>query len=114
MTLGTLIKEHRKQSGYTQRQLAKLVDAHYTTISHLEADRIAVSNELIEQIAYQICDTEYLREQLCVLAGIFDMKAITQLASSDPLICKLLRQLPEISESKIMAIYGIMTEVEQS
>ncbi len=113
MRLGQLIKHHRRQSGYTQRQLAALVNVHHTTISHLEADRITVSNKLIEQITQQICGGEYTSEDLCIIGGIFDMAAVIKLANSDPIICRLLRKLPTLPEHKIVAILEVMIAEEK-
>lgn len=112
MRLGELIKRHRRQSGYTQRQLATLVDVHHTTISHLEADRITVSNKLIEQIVQQICNAEYTSEDLCIIGGIFDVDAVIKLANSDPIICRLLRHLPTLPEHKIVAICEVILAEE--
>jgi len=76
----------------------------------VESYRIIVSNELIQKIASEICISNGHCEQMYTIAGVFDKKALQQLASSDPLICKLLRQLPTLPEHKIMAIYNVLIE----
>ena len=106
-SLGQYIRDHRRQRNLTQRDLAELVGVHYTAISHLESDRLHVSNDLIEKIAYEICDP-HQRENMYVIAGIFDSIALSKMAGENPIICRLLRKLPGLSLGKINQILEIL------
>jgi len=96
---GMLIKEARKQKGYTQRQLAKQLGIDFTYLSKLENSRpdYAPKEELIRKLA------EYLNldeEELIFLAGRIpsqDEDLIKQHYQNMPLLFRRMRENPEFA-----------------
>ena len=69
-TFGKLIRQARKDKGYSQRDLAKLVEVDYTYLSKLENDHAAYppSKEVIRLLVRYLDLTER-EEELIYLAG---------------------------------------------
>ncbi len=67
-TFGTLIRQARKDKGYSQRDLAKLLGVDFTYLSKLENDRgdYAPKEDVIRALAQHLDLNE---EELIVLAG---------------------------------------------
>ena len=69
-TFGKVIRQARRDKGYSQRDLAKLVDVDYTYLSKLENDHAAYppSQEVI-RLLVQYLDLAEREEELFYLAG---------------------------------------------
>ena len=69
-TFGKVIRQARRDKGYSQRDLAKLVDVDYTYLSKLENDHAAYppSKEVIQLLVLTLDLTERV-EELIYLAG---------------------------------------------
>lgn len=69
-TFGKVIRQARRDKGYSQRELAKLVDVDYTYLSKLENDHAAYppSKEVIQLLVHYLDLTER-QEELIYLAG---------------------------------------------
>lgn len=69
-TFGKVIRQARKDKGYSQRELAKLVEVDYTYLSKLENDHAAYppSKEVIRLLVRYLDVTER-EEELIYLAG---------------------------------------------
>lgn len=96
---GILIKEARKQKGYTQRDLAKKLGIDFTYLSKLENNRpdYAPKEDLIRKLA------DYLNldeEELIFLAGRIpsqDEDLIKQHYQDMPLLFRRMRENPEFA-----------------
>lgn len=68
LTFGTVIRQARKDKGYSQRQLAKLLKVDFTYLSKLENDRAdyAPKEDVIRSLARELDLDE---EESIVLAG---------------------------------------------
>lgn len=69
-TFGKVIRQARRDKGYSQRDLAKLVDVDYTYLSKLENDHAAYppSKEVIQLLVLTL-DLTLRVEELIYLAG---------------------------------------------
>ena len=69
-TFGKVLRQARRDKGYSQRELAKLVNVDYTYLSKLENDHAAYppSKEVIQLLAHYLDLTER-EEDLIYLAG---------------------------------------------
>lgn len=69
-TFGKILRQARRDKGYSQRELAKLIDVDYTYLSKLENDHAAYppSQEVIRLLAYHLDLTER-EEELMYLSG---------------------------------------------
>ncbi|MBL1209631.1 helix-turn-helix transcriptional regulator [Geminocystis sp. GBBB08] len=109
MDFGILIKEARKQKGYTQRDLAKKLGIDFTYLSKLENNRpdYAPKEELIRKLA-DCLDLE--ENELIFLAGRIpseDEDLIKQHYQNMPLLFRRMRENPEFAtkifqQAKIM------------
>lgn len=106
-TFGKRIREARQNKGYSQRDLAKLVEVDYTYLSKLENDRAEYppKEEVIQSLAHHLdLDAKELRD----LAGRItpeDTKIVQDLVKKYPKqIPVLLRQMrdnPELAQKFI-------------
>ena len=75
MTFGERLRELRKQSGLSQRDLAERVDIDFTYLSKIENQRVAPPSEaVIGKLAHELANTLRLGEteladELILLAG---------------------------------------------
>lgn len=85
-------KKLRKQYGYTQEEIAEMLDVHFTYISKIENGKLPFtpSRELINKLE-QIFETE--PGELMRLACKFDVKYLQTLMDSRPLINDLIYQI---------------------
>ncbi|AUT04700.1 transcriptional regulator (plasmid) [Nostoc sp. CENA543] len=69
-TFGRVIRQARKDKGYSQRELAKLIEVDYTYLSKLENDHAAYppSKEVI-RLLVRYLDLAEREEELIYLAG---------------------------------------------
>lgn len=110
--LGKSIKMLRLEKGLTQRELAQQAGINHTTISHLEADRIKVSANLIETISKVICNHAIQRFQLREKAGVFDIKAVCKKAYNSSPAWWILQELPDLSDEQLESMITALGNFE--
>lgn len=93
-SFGKLIRQARKDKGYSQRELAKLLDVDFTYLSKLENDRAdyAPKEDVIRSLARNLDLDE---EQLIVLAGRLPQHYEDFLKQNYKLMPALLRRMRE-------------------
>jgi HTH-type transcriptional regulator, competence development regulator len=103
-TFGKRIRIARRDKGYSQRELAALVEVDYTYLSKLENDRADYppKEDVIRSLAQQL---ELDAEELSYLAGRItaeDAKVVQQLAKTHqkqmPVLLRTIRDNPEIAQ----------------
>jgi transcriptional regulator with XRE-family HTH domain len=111
-TFGEKIRIARRDKGYSQRELAALVQVDYTYLSKLENDRADYppKEDVIQSLAQQL-DLE--AEKLSYLAGRItaaDAKVVQELAKTHqqqmPVLLRTMRDHPEI-------VQRLLREVQQ-
>ena len=99
-TFGKIIRQARIDKGYSQRELAKLIDVDYTYLSKLENDHAAYppSQEVIRLLARHLDLTER-EEELMYLSGRItadDEKIFSELLKTyEKQVPALLRRMQE-------------------
>jgi transcriptional regulator with XRE-family HTH domain len=106
-TFGKLIRQARQDKGYSQRDLAKLVEVDYTYLSKLENDRAEYppKQEVIQSLAHHLdLDMKELRD----LAGRItpeDAKVVQDLVKrypkQIPVLLRQMRDNPELAQKFI-------------
>ena len=96
---GTLIKQARKDKGYSQRELAKQLGVDFTYLSKLENDsaKYAPKEEVIRKLAHYL-DLE--EDKLIFLAGRVpseDEDLIKEHYENMPLLFRRMRENPEFA-----------------
>lgn len=99
-TFGKFIREARKDKGYSQRELAKLLGLDFTYLSKLENDRADYSpkEEVIRSLARNLDLDE---EELIFLAGRIpqrDEKFLKQHYQSMPALFRRMQENPEFAQ----------------
>lgn len=103
-TFGKRIRIARRGKGYSQRELAALVEVDYTYLSKLENDRADYppKEDVIRSLAQQL---ELDAEELSYLAGRItaeDAKVVQELAKTHqkqmPVLLRTIRDNPEIAQ----------------
>ncbi|EAW34818.1 helix-turn-helix transcriptional regulator [Lyngbya sp. PCC 8106] len=117
-TFGRLIREARQGKGFSQRDLAKLVDVSYTYLSKLENSRADYppKEEIIQLLAHHLgLDVEELRD----LAGRItpeDTQVVKELyqkyPTQMPVFFRQMRDNPELAQKFIQE--ANQTEIEES
>ena len=97
---GELIKQARKNQGYSQRELAGKLGIDFTYLSKLENNRAeyAPKEELIRKIAYYL---NLEQHELIFLAGRIPAKdedLIKQHYKSMPMLFRRMRENPQFAE----------------
>ena len=96
---GELIRQARKNKGYSQRELAKLIGQDFTYLSKLENNRAnyAPKEEIIRNLARQLDLDE---EELIYLAGRFphqEEDLLKQHYKNMPILFRRIRENPEFA-----------------
>ncbi|MBD1842455.1 helix-turn-helix transcriptional regulator [Cyanobacteria bacterium FACHB-63] len=99
-SFGRLIRDARKEKGYSQRDLAKRVGLDFTYLSKLENDRAEYppKEEAIRQIAIQL---DLDAEELIFLAGRFperDEEVVRQNYRMLPVLFRRLKTDPDFAQ----------------
>jgi transcriptional regulator with XRE-family HTH domain len=99
-SFGRLIRDARKEKGYSQRDLAKRVGLDFTYLSKLENDRAEYppKEEAIRQIAIQL---DLDAEELIFLAGRFperDEEVVRQNYKMLPALFRRLKTDPDFAQ----------------
>ena len=97
---GRLIRQARKDKGYSQRELAKLLQLDFTYLSKLENDRAsyAPKEEVIRGLARHL---DLDQEELIFLAGRIphqEEDLLKQHYKSMPTLFRRMRENPEFAE----------------
>jgi HTH-type transcriptional regulator, competence development regulator len=97
---GTLIRQKRKDKGYSQRELAKLIGLDFTYLSKLENNRAeyAPKEDVIRDIAHNLDLDE---EALIFLAGRIpqqDEEVLKQHYQDMPTLFRRMRENPEFAQ----------------
>lgn len=105
-TFGTLIRQARKDKGYSQRDLAKLLGVDFTYLSKLENDRAdyAPKEDVIRALAQHLDLNE---EELIVLAGRIPQEYEAFLKQNYKEMPALLRRMwenPEFAQKVFQAV----------
>ena len=106
-TFGKIIRQARKDKGFSQRELAKLVGVNYTYLSKLENDHAGTppSEDVIDRLARHL---ELNADQLIYLAGriteddarVFE-EFIKQNYKQMPALFRQLRENPDFAQKLI-------------
>ena len=96
-TFGTLIRQARKAKGFSQRNLAKILDLDFTYLSKLENDRskYAPKEEIIRGLARHL---ELNEEELIFLSGRIPQQeedTLKQHYKTMPSLFRHMRENPE-------------------
>ncbi|NER93555.1 MAG: helix-turn-helix transcriptional regulator [Symploca sp. SIO1B1] len=98
-TFGKLIRQARKEKGYSQRELAKLLDIDFTYLSKLENDRANYSPK--EEIIRALAGSLGLKaEELIFLAGRIpqrDEDFLKQNYQAMPVLLRRMQENPEFA-----------------
>lgn len=103
-TFGKRLREARRNKGFSQRDLAGLVDVDYTYLSKLENDRADYppKDDVIRALAHHL---ELDAEELSYLAGRItaeDAKVVQDLAKTHqkqmPVLLRTIRDNPELAQ----------------
>jgi HTH-type transcriptional regulator, competence development regulator len=103
-TFGKRLREARRNKGFSQRDLASLVDVDYTYLSKLENDRADYppKDDVIRALAHHL---ELDAEELSYLAGRItaeDAKVVQDLAKTHqkqmPVLLRTIRDNPELAQ----------------
>jgi transcriptional regulator with XRE-family HTH domain len=103
-TFGKRLREARRNKGFSQRDLAGLVEVDYTYLSKLENDRADYppKDDVIRALAHHL---ELDAEELSYLAGRItteDAKVVQDLAKTHqkqmPVLLRTIRDNPEIAQ----------------
>lgn len=103
-TFGKQLREARRNKGFSQRDLAGLVDVDYTYLSKLENDRADYppKDDVIRALAHHL---ELDAEELSYLAGRItaeDAKVVQDLAKTHqkqmPVLLRTIRDNPELAQ----------------
>ena len=99
-SFGQLIRQARKDKGYSQRELAKLVDLDFTYLSKLENDRADYppKESVIRSLAHQL---NLDAEELIFLAGRIperDEELLKQNYKAMPALFRRMRESPEFAD----------------
>ena len=103
-TFGKRLREARRSKGFSQRDLAGLVDVDYTYLSKLENDRADYppKDDVIRALAHHL---ELDAEELSYLAGRItaeDAKVVQDLAKTHqkqmPVLLRTIRDNPELAQ----------------
>jgi transcriptional regulator with XRE-family HTH domain len=101
-TFGATIQKLRRERNLTQRDVAAKLGIDFTYLSKLENDRgEPASEDLVRKLA-EILDAD--AEDLLALAGRVPTE-LREMAQQDVTFARLLRQLPNASESDLKDIY---------
>jgi transcriptional regulator with XRE-family HTH domain len=97
---GTLIKQARKDKGYSQRELAKKLGVDFTYLSKLENDsaKYAPKEDVIRKLAHYLSLEE---KKLVFLAGRIpteDEDLIKEYYDDMPLLFRRMRENPEFAK----------------
>ncbi len=103
-----LIRNARKEKGYSQRELAKLVDLDFTYLSKLENDRAdyAPKEEVIRLLAQNLDLDE---EELIFLSGRIPQQEealLKQHYKDMPTLFRRIRENPEFAKKVFQAASG--------
>ena len=98
-SFSSLIRTSRKNKGYSQRELAKLIGLDFTYLSKLENDRAeyAPKEEIIRKLARHL---ELDEEELIFLAGRIPQKEeelLKQHYQDLPILFRRMRENPEFA-----------------
>lgn len=106
-TLGEKIRALRMQRGYTQVQLAQILQVSPTYISKIERNypNLLPSQRLLRQLAGALKTDE---RELSSLSGRFDTHALRQRAMREPAMRDLLSSLPTASPKQVQLILEIL------
>lgn len=115
-SFGKLIRGARKDKGYSQRELAKLVDLDFTYLSKLENDRADYSpkEDVIRLLARNLDLDE---EELIFLAGRIperDEDFLKQNYKAMPALFRRMRENPDFAQKVFRAATQLENEEEQS
>jgi len=104
-TFGTLIRQARKDKGYSQRELSKLLKVDFTYLSKLENDRAdyAPKEDVIRSLAYHLGLGE---EELIFLAGRTPQKDtdfLKQNYKEMPVLFRRMQENPEFARKIFQA-----------
>lgn len=109
MTLGDTLKSLRLQAAMTQRQLANVLDIHFSYISKIEHNAFDVlpSDDLLKRMAIALGAEE---DALLIAANKLDFDVLQQVARDCPIIARFLRQLSrgEISDEQIQRLLAMI------
>jgi transcriptional regulator with XRE-family HTH domain len=103
-TFGKRLREARRNKGFSQRDLAGLVDVDYTYLSKLENDRAGYppKDDVIRALAHHL---DLDAEELSYLAGRItaeDAKVVQDLAKTHqkqmPVLLRTIRDNPELAQ----------------
>ncbi|MFQ3638235.1 MAG: helix-turn-helix transcriptional regulator [Cyanobacteriota bacterium] len=103
-TFGKRLREARRNKGFSQRDLASLVDVDYTYLSKLENDRADYppKDDVIRALAHHL---ELDAEELSYLAGRItteDAKVVQDLAKTHqkqmPVLLRTIRDNPKLAQ----------------
>ncbi len=99
VSFGTLIKQARKEKGYTQRALAEELGVNFSYLSKLENDNAeyAPKEEVIRKLAHHLTIEE---NKLVFLAGRIpaeDEELIKEHYENMPLLFRRMRENPEFA-----------------
>ena len=115
-TFGQLIRQARKDKGYSQRELAKLVELDFTYLSKLENDRADYPPKeyVIQQLAHYL---ELNKEELIFLAGRIpqhDEDFIKQNYKTMPVLFRRMQENPEFAQRIFEEATQLETEETQN
>lgn len=104
-TFGQLIRQARKDKGYSQRELAKLVELDFTYLSKLENDRAdyAPKEDVIRSLAREL---DLNAEELIFLAGRIpqhDEDFLKQNYQAMPALFRRMRENPDFAQKVFRA-----------
>ncbi len=104
-SFGKLIRQARKDKGYSQRELAKLLDVDFTYLSKLENDRAdyAPKEDVIRALAQQLALDE---EELIFIAGRIpqsDEDFLKQNYKAMPVLFRRMRENPDFAQKVFQA-----------
>ena len=115
-SFGTLIRQARKEKGYSQRQLAKLLGVDFTYLSKLENDRAdyAPKEEVIRSLAIHLDLDE---EELIFLAGRIPQQEedfLKQNYKNMPTLFRRMRENPEFAQKVFQEAIQAETQDKQN
>lgn len=100
-TVGEMIFRLRKERGWTQKELADLVEMHPNHVSRMETNKMQPRRSTLEKLAEVF---QLNVEDLLTLAGINGRDLSQRLAEEDPDLAALMSQVPLLQNEQKEAL----------